>query len=211
MSSDTYYRSRFEILSWIMQFFTKNYYGSDDVSRVSATQGFHSEFMTGQDPPIESLCILIGAPATKWYLGWLVKIEPGYGGDKQYTIRSIEDGSLCRWFNVDIKWLLPEVTDRFPSWKWTDKQFKVSDRWRRIARLNNDYTTVPLNPIFHDDGSVTLGTREKFGGLLEDGGYRPTKVFPSWKKLKTAEMKSFYLHAIQSRDEQYKRKNHEKV
>lgn len=193
---ETYNRSRYAILSYILNFATKQYYGEDYRQQVRREDGFHGDAFSNEIIKTGSLCVLQSAPDSRWYMGWLMETREG-GIGTEYLLKSIEDGSLCWWSNVGIKYY-PKA-DEFPSWKWSDKQYDFKDKWFRATRKNNNYFTKPLYPVFHSDGSVTIGTRpHAFVTAIDKEDYRPTKTFPNWKKVKFSEMAAFYQYAVSS-------------
>lgn len=193
----TYNKSRIAILSYILNMATKHYYGTEHQARVDAKEGFHGGYSADGPPPVGSLCVLMAAPDTKWYMSWLEEVKLADHGWHNYLLRSIDDGSLCWWNNIALKWYPNAET--FPTWRWTDRQFEFKDKWIRATKKENDYFTIPNLPVFHPDGSVTISTRRHiFTTALGDEGYSPSKTFPSWKKVKSAEMVDFYKYAVSS-------------
>ncbi len=196
-STDTYNRSRYAILSYCLAFTTKKYYGENIKLPIEPDEAWHGGYTLKTDIPIDSLCLMHSAPESKYYLGWLKQTRDGHMG-KEYLLKSIEDGSLCWWSNIGISYY-PKAS-QFPSWKWSDKQFAFKDKWFRATKKDNDYLTIPMYPIFHEDGSVTLGTRPHAWAMAIDGenDHRPTKLFPNWKKVTIKEMQEFYQQAVNS-------------
>lgn len=183
--------ARQEILNYIITFCTKSNYG-DGYSHLPDVE--HSFYSTSSDGkrsiPIGSLVRLMAAPFSKYYLSWLREIQHNDGGySTRWLLESIEDGTLCWWENVQI-WALPkEATDKFPSWQWTDKQFAFNKKWSNACHKKRDaYIILPCPPKFHDDGSVTLALRTRFG--INDK--RPEKKFDNWKKVLVKDMLKFY-------------------
>jgi hypothetical protein len=199
---DTYGRARIEMLNYLLNFSTAKYFGPK-------TEGYEWTFnsvecswrggVSDEQAPIGSLCMLSSAPFTKFYLCWLIDFkDEGYGGS--YLMQSVEDHSLCWWSNVGVYFFPPEKSKHFPQWKWSDRQFEFYDRWLRAAKRVDDYWTKTLLPDFHDDGSVTLGTREHIFRTAIDGegGYLPKKTFPDWRKVKFGEMVEFFKYCVSS-------------
>lgn len=201
MKPETYNKSRLSILSYVLTFSTKRFYGDENRYSVNADEGWHGGYSMTQEPPIGSLCMLLAAPDSKWYLGWLLETREG-GMGKEYLLKSIEDGQNCWWSNVAICFF-PKANE-FPSWKWTDRQHDFKERWMRACRRKSDYWTKPLYPVFNPDGSVILGTREHVIAAVEGNDYRPTKKFDNWKKVKSKEMQEFYEYACNSKPKKVK-------
>src|SRR5688572_12046835 len=180
MKNETWYRSRIEILNFLVNFCVPKCFGDNSFSSNNKDCAFYGSHFEKQSPPINSLCMLNSAPFTKFYLGWLLEIkedESRYG--TQFLLKSIEDGSLCWWCNVSI-WYLPlETSNKYPDWKWTDAQFAISDKWAKACKKRDAYITLGVPPVFDEEGGITLGTRTRFG--WDD--YRPTKRFSNWKKV----------------------------
>lgn len=198
--ADTYYRSKIDILNYVLNFCTKKYYESG--MRFDNEKTFKGG-LNGHEAPIGSLCILSSAPFTKWYLSWLLEYKPdeGYGGT--FLLKSVEDGSLCNWSNVSVFYLPLSLTDRFPQWKWTDRQYNLWDRWNRAAKRRDAYITLPCMPEFTDDGGVVLSTRERFSL----SPYSPKKKFDNWKEVKLKDMLAFYDEAVANKKINYEKEN----
>lgn len=183
--------ARQEILNYIITFCTKRNYGDGYSHLPDMKHSFYSTIIAGkQSIPIDSLVMLTAAPFSKYYLSWLKEIEINEGGySTRWLLESIEDGSLCWWENVQI-WALPkETTDKFPSWRWTDKQFAFADKWSNACFKKRDaYIRLPCPPKFTEDGGVILTIRTRFG-INDD---RPEKKFDDWKKILVKDMLQFY-------------------
>jgi hypothetical protein len=191
MKKDTYNQARIEILNYVTQFCIQKYFGPDSRSFVNPETSFYGDiFGSQQTIPIGSLISLQSAPTTKYYLSWLRDMKPDESRFcTKFLLESIEDGSLCWWENVSL-WALPkETTDKFISWRWTDRQFDFKKRWFNACYKKRDaYVTRPCFPVFNDDGSVILKLRRIFTAddiVLE-------KTFPSWKTMKVSEMLEFF-------------------
>jgi hypothetical protein len=135
-------------------------------------------FREDRQPAIGALVALSSAPASKWYLSWVHGIDPHPNRfSTKYTLESIEDGELCDWANVSPWAYDKSQTDSHPEWRWTDAQHAFYDRWRKVCYGDRDaYITKPCQPVFEDDGSVTLSTRNH-AAFSE---HRSTKSFPNW-------------------------------
>lgn len=175
---DTREKARIEILNHVIQLFTKVWYG-DNRGIVMADQSFHH---CDNKPPIGSIVKLFCAPDTKWYLSW-VRDKKG----EQYLLESIEDGEKCWWSNVGYFYIPLETIDRFPTWKFTDRQHLFKDKWFRACKRCYEYTKAPMLPKFLDNGNVILPVRQKFidKGVIE-------KEFKNWKSLKSMDMQAFF-------------------
>jgi hypothetical protein len=192
----TYYRSRIEILNYIIVFSTGKVYGPPQQqmysnNHISTENSFYGSYGEDSGIPISSLVMLTSAPFTKWYLSWLIEKDPtkGYGGS--WLLQSIEDGSLIWWSNVSIFAYPKETSDKFPQWKWDDAKFKFNDQWNRACKKCGAYIKLPMLPEFTDDGGVVLRLRTRFG--LD--GDKPERKFENWKKVRVSDMIDFYKHA----------------
>lgn len=190
--------ARIEILNYITVFCTRKYFGENSFSMNDKEHSFVGDHFGNQSTiPIGSLVSLQSAPFSKYYLSWLkeVKIEDSRFR-RQFLLESIEDGSLCWWSNVSIFGLPKETTDKFPEWKWTDKQFAFKKRWFNACYKKRDaYITLPMFPIFADDGSVILKTRERYH--MSD--YSPEQKFDDWKKVTVKDMLDFYDKSVSNK------------
>lgn len=186
-------RARLLILSHIAQFSLQRRIGGQIYGGLK-DMAFQDSGMGAQDAVPGDLVALQSAAPSKWYLGWLISRERPEGWhDEQYTIESIEDGELCNWSNVSLIYYDRSQVSGHPEWRWTDRQHQFNDRWKRVCYKDRDaYIYLPIQPAFHQDGSVTLGTRTRFG--LDDT--RPTRLFPDWRKVTKATMLAFYDEAV---------------
>lgn len=137
---------------------------------------------------VGDLVAMSSAPASKWYLSWVLEIKPDlYGGN--FLLESIDDGSLCWWTNIGLSWYDREKVRDNPHWRWTDKQFAFQARWWKVAyKWNDAYIMLPFWPVFDDNGAVTIGVRMRHS--LSD--FRKTITFPNWKKVLMKDMDEFY-------------------
>lgn len=95
MKHETFSRARLEILNYVIAFCTNTLYDGKYFPPFSEGSGFESVKIGGA-PPIGSLVRLMAAPATKWYLSWVVDVKKEEDG--KYTkclLKSIEDGVVC--------------------------------------------------------------------------------------------------------------------
>lgn len=205
MKAESRNRARIEILSYIMQFAVKKYYGKDSSGRSigdipNPEWSFQGEMCKEHETPIGSLCRITSVSASKWYLSWLVDVEINQGGFHRYLLESIEDGSLCWWSNVGLDYFSPESVR--PHWRWTDKQHELNDRWfKTIEKKRETYITKPMYLIFDGD-KVTLKTRQKFS----IGDFSAEKTFDNWRKVQIKDMLEFWDQAMINRKE-YERIN----
>lgn len=167
-------RARLMILSELMSFPTIN------------NKDWRSDF--GNDKPqVGDLVSLTSAPPSKWYLSWFREYDQNNGWPK-YLLESIEDGELCWWENVGLNFYDRERVANRPQWKWDDKQFEFNDRWHKVCRKNDAYIVLGCQPVFHDDGSVTLDVRNRF----QFSDYRNPRTFQDWKKVTMKQMDAYY-------------------
>ncbi|MFH6944586.1 hypothetical protein [Flavobacterium sp. FlaQc-50] len=187
-SKETRNQARIEILNFIIQFCTVKCFGPNSFSFGEEKTSFHGSHFNKQDPPIGSLCMLQSAPTSVYYLGWLRDIKASESRfSTQFLIESIEDGTRCWWSNVGI-WHLPlEQTDKFPEWQWTDKQFAFKKKWHNCFKRRSAYGLRSLNPVFNEDGSVTLMIRKMWSNDIFK-----EKTFESWKKVLSKQLLEFY-------------------
>lgn len=150
---------------------------------------------------VGDLVSISSAPASEYYLSWVVEIE---SGDKttlpRYVLKSIETGNLCGWANVGVNIYDREEVAQYPEWRWTDKQWAFKNRWNKVCYGWNDaYMVLPLPPVFHDDGSVDLGVRVR----MSFNKYTSKKTFPNWKKC-TMKMMDEYFEKCVIEEDNYK-------
>ncbi len=185
MSTVTKSRAKKAILWYIMQFCVAHRF---EDKLIGFRHGFNNTFDVAK-ARIGDLVIPTCSPISEWYLSWLVEITPAENGvDTIYTLESIETGNLCNWSNIGIKFLDRDIINAHPEWKWTDRQFAFKDRWLGVCRKNDNYITLPIQPLFGEGFQVTLGTRAGFG--FDD--YAPRKTFDDWRKLTKKMMGEYY-------------------
>lgn len=181
-------RSRILILSHIAQFSLQRRIG-DHIYGGLSDMAFLGGAALSPDVMPGDLVAIQSAPASKWYLGWLLerKQPPGYACEV-YTIESIEDGQHCDWSNVGLIYYDRSQTRAHPEWRWADAQHKFSDRWQRACRkIRGAYIHLPFGPTFDGD-AVELGVRVRHG--LSEAVIR--KSFPNWRKVTIKTMLEFY-------------------
>ena len=156
---------------------------------------WHGDLGPSPGAVVGDLVAMSSVPSSKWYLSWLVDTKPdGAFSSMQYLLESIEDGSLCWWSNVGLSYYNRERIS--PQWRWTDQQFMFNRRWMNACKRENAYIVLPLQVCFHDDDSVTLGVRIRFG--FSD--FTNSKTFPNWKKLLMKSMQEYYLESVDKYD-----------
>jgi hypothetical protein len=172
-----YTKSKIEILSSLLSFPTIN------------QKNWESDF---QSKPIEGdLVSMSSAPASKWYLSWVIEIKKE-STNNEYLLKSIEDGSLCWWSNVGFNIYNREIVNERSTWKWSDQQFDFNTRWEKACKRNDAFIVLPASPKFNEDGSVILDVRIR----LEMKDFSNPKTFPNWKKLTIKMMESYYLECV---------------
>jgi hypothetical protein len=185
-------RSRLLILSHIAQFSLGGEIGGQPYCGLKDMR-----FREAQHPPIGSLVAPHSSPPSKWYLSWVHEVKVNEHGYFIYTLESIEDGELCDWSNVSLWAYDRSQTYQHPEWRWTDKQHEFYDRWRKVCYGERDaYIVLPVQPVFYDDGAVTLTTRTRFSM----DSIRPERRFESWRKVTKKMMIEFYDDAVRERD-----------
>lgn len=172
-------RSRLAILSELLTYPSvraKDW--TSDISHVSARKG--------------DLVSMNSAPASKWYLSWVVDYRERSKGWPEWLLESVEDGSLCWWSNVGLNIYSRERVSN--CWRWTDRQWKFKDRWmRHCVRKHDAYIVLPCWPEF-DNRKVTLSLRIRHG-LGE--GFQHQQEFEDFRKVTTAIMSEFYLSGVE--------------
>lgn len=183
-------RARQEILHYVLSFCISHRYGDGRIS------GGIEGFITTWSNPVRpgDLVILTSAPSSKWQIGWLIEVDVQEFGTR-YLIESLEDGSLCWWENVGIEYFPRDKLQ--DSWRWTDRQWAFRDRWWRVCyKEKGAYIVRPLEPVFDDGFSVTLGIRTSHG--FDD--IRPERTYPDWRKVTKAVMATCYDECVAERE-----------
>lgn len=185
-NKETKQRAKIEILGWITQFCLQN---SSLGKEKPPFKAYEHNVKSGD------LVALTSCSFNKWYLSWVIEVEEQQSGFTKYLLESIEDGSLCWWTNVSFH--LFQDREIPQKWRWTDGQYKFQDRWFRVCYKKRDaYITLPLEPVFTDDGGVVLKTRTRFS---LDENNKEIK-FDNWKKVKVKDMLEFYDSVIAWRE-----------
>lgn len=183
---ETFEKAKLEILNYVITFCTNTIYDGDKyIPPFTPGSGFASGWGTTSNPPLGSLVRLMAAPVTKWYLSWLIEIDNNQPGYIRYLLKSIEDGSTSWWTNVGIYYMPLEMSDKFPQWKFNDKQYQFWDKWKKAARWEEVYILIPIRPIFKGT-DVTLELRKKFSKDIVG-----CKTYHNWDKLTIREMREF--------------------
>ena len=188
--ADTFNRARMQILNRMISFGIMV-----DYRMMYQTPTVKEYVFINDTPPIGALCSPTMVSDSKWYLSWLIEINPnGRMGEgcHEYLLKSIEDGQLCWFYNCQIMHLPIEKSEQNPSWKWSDKQFEFADKWKRVGKYRDEYITLTVQPMFNKDGSVILSTRERYSL----SNYTPQRKFDNWKKVSRKEMIDFYDYAV---------------
>lgn len=170
--------ARLNILNYIINFSTKNYYSdgsSFDFNKTGFQKLFGSEW---ENVPIGSLVRLESAPFSKWYLGWLLEKNGTGMFETKYLIESIDDGSLCDWSNVSLAFFDPKVVAAHPEWKWNDKQYKIRDQFYKACRKHLPYPLTRHSIVFHNDNSFTVNLGERW-----TNDFIHSKTFENYKKV----------------------------
>lgn len=179
--------ARIEILNFIISSCTTKCFSDGGFHPPKRENSFHGDVFTPKKyPPIGSLCMLMSAPNTKWYLGWLKELKED--SCTKYLIESIEDNTVCWWENVSVFHLPIETSDQHPEWKWTDRQFKINYNWKKVCYEKREaYSLRPNQITFNEDGSLILSLRKAFSQDV----FSEIKI-ESLEKATQKEMLSFY-------------------
>ena len=186
-------RSRVLILSHISQFSLGCDSGGFPYAGLKDMR-FHFCEDGASTPVIGDLVALHSAPPSKWYLGWLQGIAkaPDHFGTK-YAIESLEDGEVCDWSNVGLRYYDRSQVSHHPEWRWDDQQHEFNDRWKRVCYKERDaHWYLPKQVAFDQDSGVTLGVRVR---------HTPEVIpfethFSAWKKLTKRDMLKAYDDAV---------------
>ena len=185
MNQPQYTKARLGILNYIIAFCTHDAYGGRPFQPLNADHCFASS----EVPILNTLVKLQSAPFTKWYLSWLIEYKPDDGIGGNYLLRSIEDGSLCWWTNVSVKYY--PIDKIWDQWRWDDTQHEFQDKLDNAFKQEHAYIT--LNKLAKFDGnSVTVSTRERHG-FPE---YSYSKTFDDFRKVRLKDLRAFYKEAI---------------
>jgi hypothetical protein len=133
------------------------------------------------------------APDSKWYVSWVIEVTYDARTGNRYLLESIEDGSLCWWGNVGVSIYNKERV--WDTWKWTDDQFALNDRWNRVCKRNDAYLVRPLRPVFNEDGSVLFNVRTMHNF---DESFSFPITFPKWQKVTMKQLDQYYKDAYKA-------------
>lgn len=185
MAIDTKHRARLDILNHIASFSLVVCYGEHDIYTPSPG----NRFFPTENPSIGGLVAIHSAPISKWYLSWVVAVEErSREGWRHFVLESIEDGEKCRWHNISLVELNRETVDKYPHWRWTDRQFQFNDRWMRACYKTRDaFVHRPLQASFGDGSAVTLRIYNRVTQATIG-----ERQWPDWRKVRIADMLEFY-------------------
>jgi hypothetical protein len=187
---DTFHQARYAILSYLLSFPTLR----------------HTDWKydAGSEVRVGDLVALSSAPASKYYLGWLVEVIPGDSAySTRYVIRSVEDGSEGSWHNVSINLFNRETTEQMHSWRWSDRQFDFNRRWFRVCHKDHDaYIVLPCYALFGEGYAVKLKLRIRHGW----NEWTFEREFPDFRKVTRAMMSAFYTDGSNDYDKQKPKK-----
>ena len=188
MDEATKSRAKILILSHLAQFSLQRRIGNLPYSGL-ADMAFESGGFGDANVHPGDLVALQAAPPSKWYLSWLVSTQTPAGWiGPQYTLESIEDGTLCNWSNVSLVYYNREQVRDHPEWRWTDRQHQFNDRWLRVCRKERGaFIHLPVQAKFEDD-AVILQVRLRYG-IRED---LPPRRFGNWRKTTKKMMLEYY-------------------
>jgi len=192
---DTFHRAHRSMMGYLLSFCQTRIHGDNPEAEYPQTWGGLTGFVsTGyaadRTPQVGDLILLSSCRPNKWQLGWLREMRELEKGWPEYLIASAEDGELCWWGNVGVSYFQRRAVQ--PDWQWSDRQFAVWDRWRRVYKRRDGYLVKVCPPDFGDGWTVTLSTRISHG-LSED---RTSATFADWRKVSFAEMLELYDRAV---------------
>lgn len=186
-------RARLMILHYVMEFSLSRTFGDGKTYGGLVSCAFMARG-SRQDVRPGDLIALQAAPASKFYLGWLLETRETDQGWSEYLLESIEDGSQCWWHNVGVMYMNRETVAEHPEWRWDDRQHAFNDRWKRACfRQRDAYIYLPMMAEF-DGLRVKLGVRVRHN--LSPA--REYKTFDDWRTVKVSDMLEFYDQAEQA-------------
>jgi hypothetical protein len=177
-------RSRILVLSRIASFSLAHYVGDHPVSLVG------TRWQSVRIPAEGSLVALQCARESKWYISWVIKVEDA----DHVLLESIDDGELCWWGNVSFLQYEGETPQ---SWRWTDRQHELNDRWMNACYKKRDAYIHRPNTLVFDGNKVTCTLRTAFG----IDKHTMSHVFLDWDKtpsISQRAMLEFYDMAIKN-------------
>jgi len=182
----SYENAKIQILNHIMQFCLSRSYDGEKSHGGFGDSWFYSRM--DDKPQKGDLVALQAAPASEWCLSWYKDIIPGKNEFlHKHVLESVLTGKICNWHNVSFMVLNRKELSRYPSWKWTDAQFKFQSKWYRACRKNRHYGYVPMPPVFIKN-QVTVSIRKKWSQEI----YADCQ-YPNWKKVLSRDMTEFYV------------------
>lgn len=174
-------RARMRIMNFIMNFALTRAYPNDLTCKYGpGILGFASHT---DDYPAQAgdLVAVTETDAGEWYLGWLRGVE-GKGEHAQFAVESLENGEMRVFDRATISYMDRDTVLRNPKWKWSDRQFALNDRWKRVAEDTwKNFGIRSGQLVFGDEYRVTL--RGLFGATVLEQEY------PDWRAVTIPVMK----------------------
>ncbi|MFW8589867.1 hypothetical protein ACOI22_03595 [Glaciecola sp. 2405UD65-10] len=138
MKKDTYTKSRYMILNQVLSY------------PILAGTEWETD---ARNPKVGDLVSMNCAPATEYYLSWVV----GCNGDKA-LLKSIETGGLCWWSNVGFNIYKDDLPEQC---KWSDAQYEFCRKWQKAADKCGAYIIMPI--LDFENNKAVLGVRKRYG------------------------------------------------
>lgn len=183
-------RARDEIFDFVLQNCLAHRFGDERPSGYGAA--FNPIGFLGKMAQPGDLILLSGTQQKTWSLCWLHRISTDQP-ENRYLCESIETGEACWWSNVGIEYLDRDVVSRHPQWKWTDRQFAFSERWRDVCgETANPRELKPLAPVFGSGHAVSLALQSAEGWREE----KQEREFPDYRKVTKTDMRAFFMHCL---------------
>jgi hypothetical protein len=172
---------------------------SELLSYVNIRDRFWTSCPFDEGFQIGDLVSLLGAPISEYYVSWLHEIDIN-NGFKRYLLESIETNELCWWGNIGLDYYDRERVNANPSWKWTDRQFELNDRWFKVCyKKHKAYQLLPCQLEFNNN-KVTLNVRVRF----HETDFSNPKKFDNWKKVTIKMMDEYFLESHQKYEQSLK-------
>lgn len=198
-------RSRLEIMHYMLSFCTSRSYGADG-RLYPGSEGFVFG-ADGKDVRVGDLVLLESIMPPYFPVGWLHEIDltHGAGHSARYLVESIDNGKMCWWSNVGIKYF---PRDKVSScWRWVDRQWEFKERWFRVCyKIKGAYIDRPLFPEFGEGFSVSIGLRTSHG--IDDIVARRT--YPDWRKITIGMLAACFDECVAERNAERDRRKAEK-
>lgn len=203
MKTPTFTRAYKEILDYIHQFcINRMYYGPERNFPIShgALSGFIPEH--DADPVrVGDLVQVTCGHVMHWRFSWVDDIKTHPGGEKEYLLRSAENGEMCWWSNVSICYFIrKDLADRV-NWKWNDEQYEFWDKWLKAAKLEGEYLIRPCAPEFDDKGNATISVRTRWG--LDS--VSPSRFVVNYRKTTIKSLRALYLELVEESNQTRKK------